>query len=389
MARFGEYIPSERLTFWIWKILGIWATQDESRLYRAFRWIYHFTFTIVYLFCIFISSFFKETMAELWSDVMFILLTELAMFTKTVITVRKFETVYRLHWETISDEFRPISEWETRVHGAFFSRFSTAMLGYYLCSFLTLWAHLGFLFEYKFPFFSWFFWLPLGRANLTNYYIIFAYQMFGMLGHLSLNVSGDIQHAYLLATAGIQLDFLYERLTKLPIPTSNSSIGKDHYRETLIQHIEHYERIYRFVKEIEDTFSMAIFVQICASGVTVCATILRLSTVNLATDLGTDGAPMVFYLVAMLTQIFLPCYFGNEVTLKSVKLTNALYTADWFRLAGVSDRKEMAALMLRTNKPIALKAGHFFNYNLEAFTSTLNTAYSIYAVVSKKNREQA
>lgn len=78
---------------------------------------------------------------------------------------------------------------------------------------------------------------------------------------------------------------------------------------------------------------------------------------------------MVFYLVAMLTQIFLPCYFGNEVTLKSVKLTNALYTADWFRLAGVSDRKEMAALMLRTNKPIALKAGHFFNYNLEAFTS--------------------
>lgn len=78
---------------------------------------------------------------------------------------------------------------------------------------------------------------------------------------------------------------------------------------------------------------------------------------------------MVFYLVAMLTQIFLPCYFGNEVTLKSVKLTNALYSADWFRLAGVSDRKEMAALMLRTNKPIALKAGHFFNYNLEAFTS--------------------
>lgn len=245
MTRFGEYIPSERLTFWIWKILGIWATQDESRLYRAFRWIYHFTFTIVYLFCIFISSFFKETMAELWSDVMFILLTELAMFTKTIITVRKFGTVYRLHRETISDEFRPNSEWETRVHGAFFSRFSTAMLGYYLCSFLTLWAHLGFLFEYKFPFFSWFFWLPLGRENLTNYYIIFAYQMFGMLGHLSLNVSGDIQHAYLLATAGIQLDFLYERLTKLPIPTSNSSIEKDRYRETLIQHIEHYERIYR------------------------------------------------------------------------------------------------------------------------------------------------
>ncbi|EAT45323.2 AAEL003395-PA [Aedes aegypti] len=381
MGEFDDFIPSQRVAFWIWKILGIWATDDESPFYRAYRRIYHFFFTGIYLFSMFTSSFFTENSEELWVEILFILPTEIAMLTKTIITVYKFETIHRLLQTTISKEFQPTCPKHGKEYDRFFDRFSKVMLMYYFCSVCAAWTHLGFLFDdrLKLPFFNWFFWVPLDRDHLNNYYILFAYQMIGMMGHCSLNVSGDMNIAYLLSIAGQQLDLLSCKFASLLVPGTGTTIEKDYYKRTFVEQIQH------FAREIERTVSWCVFAQICASGITICAIVFRLSAISIIDHLGTS-IPMFFYMVSMLTQIFLPCYFGNDVTLKSQKLTNALYTSKWYQLA-MNDRKDLKMMTLRTSESIRLKAGGFFNFNLEAFTSTLNTAYSVYAVLNSKNNK--
>ncbi|XP_038121032.1 odorant receptor 94a [Culex quinquefasciatus] len=85
----------------------------------------------------------------------------------------------------------------------------------------------------------------------------------------------------------------------------------------------------------------------------------------------------------MMNQIFMPCYFGNEVTLKSARLTHALYSSEWIKM-NAPERKEIQMMMIRSMKPIVLKAGGFFYYNVGMFTSTLNTAYSLFCVLQRR-----
>ncbi|XP_062563149.1 odorant receptor 94a-like isoform X2 [Armigeres subalbatus] len=217
---------------------------------------------------------------------------------------------------------------------------------------------------------------------MNNYYIIFAYQMIGMMGHCLLNVSADVNIALLLSTAGKQLDLLSYELARLPVNPTGTNIEKSYYKRKFEEHIQQYNRIYDFARETEKQVSWSVFSQICASGVTICAIIFRLSAISLFDNVSSTIS-MYFYLMSMLTQIFLPCYFGNDVTLKSQKLTNAMYTSDWYQLA-LRERKDLKMMMIRTSEPIRLKAGNFFNFNLTDFTSTLNRSYSLYAVINRR-----
>uniref|UniRef100_A0AAG5CU99 Odorant receptor n=1 Tax=Anopheles atroparvus TaxID=41427 RepID=A0AAG5CU99_ANOAO len=76
----------------------------------------------------------------------------------------------------------------------------------------------------------------------------------------------------------------------------------------------------------------------------------------------------VFYLMSMTMQIGLPCYYGNEVALKSYALTNAIYSSNWYAMKR-SNRKSVQMFMIRTNKPFAASAYGYFNFNLPAFTT--------------------
>uniref|UniRef100_A0A182SL93 Odorant receptor n=1 Tax=Anopheles maculatus TaxID=74869 RepID=A0A182SL93_9DIPT len=94
----------------------------------------------------------------------------------------------------------------------------------------------------------------------------------------------------------------------------------------------------------------------------------------------------VFYMMSMTMQIGLPCYYGNEVTLKSYALTNAIYSSNWYSMKQ-SNRNSVQMFLVRTNKPFAATAFRYFNFNLPAFTTVkciLNMAYSVYCVLQRK-----
>lgn len=84
--------------------------------------------------------------------------------------------------------------------------------------------------------------------------------------------------------------------------------------------------------------------------------------------------------------IFLiPCYFGNEVSVTSEKLSASLFDSDWFK----QTKKFHSAtkmFMENTKKEVVINAaGGFFRVNLSGFLSVCNSAYSVYAVLQRIN----
>lgn len=75
------------------------------------------------------------------------------------------------------------------------------------------------------------------------------------------------------------------------------------------------------------------------------------------------------YQCCMFTQIFMLCYFANEVTLTSEKLSLAIYRAGWVDW-NEKNRKLALQMMGRLDLPIRIKTiNRCYSFNLAAFTS--------------------
>lgn len=154
-------------------------------------------------------------------------------------------------------------------------------------------------------------------------------------------------------------------------------------------------------KDCETIVSFPILVQTSLSAIVICFTgykVRNVSKSNFSSNnnkcslpqmsiLETPGAYIQYldYALIMAIQIYLPCYYGNEITINSGNLNNALYHSNWTDL-NIKTKKLMYIYMEFLKRPIVLKAGKFFNIGLGVFTRVMNNAYSLFAVMSNMNK---
>jgi odorant receptor len=90
-------------------------------------------------------------------------------------------------------------------------------------------------------------------------------------------------------------------------------------------------------------------------------------------------------MIPMTLEIFLPCYFGNELSFASARLSTSLFGSEWFE--GNKELKTtMKIFMENTKKEIKISAFGIFDANLATFTSIINSAYSFFAVLKNINK---
>ncbi|VVC98469.1 unnamed protein product [Leptidea sinapis] len=98
-------------------------------------------------------------------------------------------------------------------------------------------------------------------------------------------------------------------------------------------------------------------------------TILRLEFVS-----------MTLFIFCILTELFLYCYFGNELTVESDQLAGAAYAMRW-EDTSLPFRRSLLLLMLRARRPLRPAAGRVLPLSLETFLKILKSSYTFYAVL--------
>lgn len=76
------------------------------------------------------------------------------------------------------------------------------------------------------------------------------------------------------------------------------------------------------------------------------------------------------FICVMMLQIFLPSYFGSEISLNFRNLNDALYNSNW-RRASIEHKRLIIIFMEHLNKPVVLKACHVFPMGRESFLSVM------------------
>ncbi|XP_071867970.1 odorant receptor 46a-like [Bombus fervidus] len=134
------------------------------------------------------------------------------------------------------------------------------------------------------------------------------------------------------------------------------------------------ERQSRFATMINEEFKLMIFVQFAVSTLTICMNLYILTGTNVSLEM---IVKIIMFSSCMLTQIYILCWYGNEVELKSLEISNMIFEIDWLTLKETTKR-DLLMIMMRARSPIQMTSVHVVTMNLKSFVILLKTSYSAY-----------
>ncbi|XP_055842705.1 odorant receptor 94b-like [Episyrphus balteatus] len=147
-------------------------------------------------------------------------------------------------------------------------------------------------------------------------------------------------------------------------------------------------KVHNFAKKLtadcERLLSVPIFVQVLLSAFVLCFTAYQLSSMSITDSPGQFIATTNFLFVMGL-QIYLPCHYGNQITLEAGKLSGALYSSNWTAFPQKS-KKIISLYMEFLKEPIYVKAGKFFQIGIPTFAKTVNNAFLLLCISYHLNR---
>ncbi|XP_044271287.1 odorant receptor 4-like isoform X2 [Tribolium madens] len=105
---------------------------------------------------------------------------------------------------------------------------------------------------------------------------------------------------------------------------------------------------------------------------------------TIVTPFTSEFYSFIVYGSAVLMEIFLYCWFGNEVEFKSFNIPFAAFEFDW-TISSIGLQKKIIFLIAKSQRPIRMTALSLFHLSLETFVKILRTAYSYFALLNNVN----
>ncbi|XP_036149725.1 uncharacterized protein LOC105830620 [Monomorium pharaonis] len=227
-------------------------------------------------------------------------------------------------------------------------------------------------------------WLPYSDNVPMMFWIISIYQIITVIFSAMINTGTDTLVVGLLLQTCAQFEIFESRLHKLIISKTIKYLGhafssSNQDKIGISECIRHHLNIYKYAKTVNVIFNQVLFVQFFASMLVLCTSVYYLS-IHI-TELS-EAATFLVYTIGMFVQIYVYCWSGNEVILKSVSVGDAIYSMDW-PLLSVNEKKELMMIMIRSTIPVKFTSSFFVTLSLQSYSNILKTSYSAFNILQK------
>nr|QJX74289.1 odorant receptor 9 [Ceracris kiangsu] len=211
-----------------------------------------------------------------------------------------------------------------------------------------------------------------------------------------MTIAVDSFNVSLVAQLRVQLTLLSRNIIELanedkdrsPVLVKHISSGNDlssesvngiHIARRLRKMILHHQAIIRNTELLEKCLGVMLLGQSLSIGTSVC---FQLFQVALSAGSVAEAGKFGCYLSVMLAQLFVYCWFGDDLITESEKVSLAAYSAVT-SLHGIPipQKRSLLLLMVRAQRPLRITAGGFFPLSRESFVSVVNMSYSFFAIL--------
>ncbi|XP_043285616.1 uncharacterized protein [Venturia canescens] len=384
--------------FAVFKCCGLWRPLSWLAGWKIVLYSCY-SFVTMFLICLFVVSACIELFAsfdsvEEFALGSFMLLTMIGVFTKMLLLLRKRQEIIDLTDAMKNDVCEPRNTMENTIQadserhaGWIFSRYtgltmSTAIL-------IAVKSMIDNIPERKLTYKGWF---PYTYDSKQIVFLsTFAPQLIATTAGAVINCAFDTLFPGLIILTCSQMKILKYRFEALPqiitaqkkSSESNGDEGEEKKNrefeaQLLTDCIRHHVRIFQLASTLNGIFGFVIFLQFSISSLVLCVSVYEVSKEKLFSP---EFVAIVMYLAAMLMQIFILCYYGNELSLQSVDICQAVYRMDWTSFE-IETKRSLIVIMLRSQRPITFVCYNVIALSLDAFTSLIKLSYSVFNVLS-------
>ncbi|XP_034485490.1 odorant receptor 94b [Drosophila innubila] len=361
-----------RTLFQLQRWLGIWKWQDENDTWSWMKRIYPFvlhlplTFTQIALMWLEVIT---STDLEQAGRVMYMSLTQLPLLIKIINIWYRREEAYNFMEELekfVEPEDVRLLEREERHFGRIYYSYLGGAIIVALCGFFSVFLQD----TYELPFG---YYVPFEWQNSQGYFYAWGYNVLAMTVCCLSNTQLDSLGCYFMFKIGLLYRMLNIRLLALQHESETKALPE-------LQHVfQRYTRVRLLTRQCELLVSPYVLSQVVLSAFILCFSGYRLVQMGWQQNPGLFLATLQFVAV-MIVQIFLPCYYGNQLTVHANQLTNSVFNTNWLEYS-VQTRKELICYMEFLKRPVKVRAGIFFEIGLPIFMKTINNAYTFFALL--------
>ncbi|XP_011706916.1 PREDICTED: putative odorant receptor 71a [Wasmannia auropunctata] len=229
-------------------------------------------------------------------------------------------------------------------------------------------------------------WVPFDYNIPLVFWIVSIQQTVTMIFATIINVGTETLVFGLFLQTCAQLEIFENRLHKLVTNKTTkyiehslaSSSASENNNVMISEHIRHHLSIYKYAETVNVIFNEVLFMQFFGSILILCTSVFYMSAH--ISESGT--APLLVYTICMFVQIYVYCWSGNEVMLKSMSIGDAVYHLDWPSLP-ISEKKELLMIMIRSTIPIKFTSSFLITISLQSYVNMLKTSYSAFNVLQQ------
>ncbi|KYM75445.1 Odorant receptor 46a, isoform B [Atta colombica] len=199
-------------------------------------------------------------------------------------------------------------------------------------------------------------WLPYNFNISPMFWITSVQQIITVIFVTIINVGTETLVFGLFLQTCAQFEIFESRLQKLVTNKTNKLM------KNKIRYLEHSSPSY--ARTVNVIFNQVLFVQFVGSILVLCTSVYYLS----AHKTLSETATLIVYTICMFVQIYVYCWSGNEVILKSMSIGDAIYHMNWPSLS-VNERKELLMIMLRSTLPMKFTSSFLITLSLQSYSS--------------------
>ncbi|XP_045536780.1 odorant receptor Or2 [Papilio machaon] len=225
-------------------------------------------------------------------------------------------------------------------------------------------------------------WIGVNTTDTVGFVIVLLYTYYVTTLVGIANTTMDAFIATVLYQCKTQLSILRMNLERLPQSASALSTASGRRRDDVFAALFvdcwlQYKRICETAGLVQDIFGGAILVQFGIGGWILCMAAYKIISLDF---ISIEFASMILFILCILTELFLYCYYGTELTEESTLLVDAAYSMRWAG-EGRAARRLLLLLLVRVHRPLRLAAGRVVPLSLDTFVKILKSSYTFYAVL--------
>ncbi|XP_047509913.1 LOW QUALITY PROTEIN: odorant receptor 49b-like [Pieris napi] len=231
--------------------------------------------------------------------------------------------------------------------------------------------------------------MPINTEKSPHYEIGYLYQVISIYISALLFCAVDSSTLSMIMFGCAELEIIIDKIQKIrdiPISRVNKSDCRKRLTENnklFMECVRHHQCVVKFIELVEDTYHANIFFQLSGSVGIICIIGLR---IVMTEPSSVQFYSMLNYMLTILSQLFLYCWCGNELTSMSQNLREFLYLCPWYEQNIPHFRRSLIIAMERMKRPIIFKAGRYIPLSRPTFVSILRSSYSYFAVLNQTKK---